>query len=106
MLEPFCAVLEQVWKTGGKMDAWNEYFDEQRWLDAFEATGVDPAFYAYRARSTDEILPWSMIDVGVRPEHFKRERDLAYSAATTPDCRTKCSGCGAKLLSDRRVCDE
>ena len=99
-------MIEAAWRNGAKLDAWNEYFNEQYWLDAFEETGIDPAFYVNRQRSDDELLPWSMIDIGVRQEHLKHERMLAYKGITTPDCREKCTGCGANSLSLRGRCDE
>ena len=37
-------------------------------MEAFEACGVDPAFYANRRRSFDEVLPWDHIDYGVKKE--------------------------------------
>ena len=44
-------VIEQVWKKGSRLDGWYEYFDPQRWYDAMEELGIDPAFYANRRRS-------------------------------------------------------
>lgn len=61
------AVLEEVWRDGGRLDSWSEYFSFQRWMDAFARTGVDPDFYARRERKREEILPWSMIDIGYIP---------------------------------------
>lgn len=98
--------IEEVWKTGGKMDSWSDYFVFQRWLDAFKNTGIDPDFYARRIRTGCEVLPWSMIDVGVRPEYLMREREQAYKSVITPDCRVRCMGCGANKLLPGGVCDE
>ena len=70
----------------------------------FEATGIDPAFYANRQWGFDEILPWDVIDCGVSKEFFRRERDRAYGEVTTPSCREKCSGCGANKLGGERTC--
>ncbi len=98
--------LEEVWRTGGKMDSWSDYFSFQRWMDAFAATGTDPDFYARRERTRCEVLPWSMIDVGVRPDYLWREREQAYKSVITPDCRVKCMGCGATKLIPGGVCDE
>ncbi len=97
-------VLELAWKNGAKLDAWSEYFDLNCYLDAMEACGLDPAFYANRERVLDECLPWSMLSVGVRPEHFIREREAAYQSRITPDCRVKCTGCGADKLTGG-LCD-
>ena len=99
-------VIEAAWRNGAKLDAWNEYFNEKYWLDAFEQVKINPDFYVNRQRDIDEILPWSMIDVGVYPEHLKHERELAYLGMITPDCREKCTGCGANSLILRGRCDE
>lgn len=97
--------LELACKEGFCFDAWDEYFDYDKWLDIFARTGIDPAFYANRAFGTDEILPWDVIDCGVSKEFFLRERQKAYGETTTPNCREKCSGCGAnKLGGVRAVC--
>ncbi len=91
-------VLEAVWRKGGHLDAWEEYFSLDRWLEAFDECGVDPAFYAYRRREKDELMPWGMISSGVTKEYLWREHENAVAGVTTPDCRTRCSGCGANKL--------
>ena len=98
--------IEEVWHRGGRLDAWSEYFDFDRWIDSIRAVGLDPDFYARRDRCYEEVLPWSMISVGVRQSYLWRERNQAYRSVITPDCRKQCMGCGAdKLLCDRK-CDE
>ncbi len=100
-------LLETVWRKGARLDSWSEYFDFERWMEAFAETGIDPDFYALRERSKDELLPWSMIDIGVHPAYLWREREQAYRSVITPDCRVKCMGCGANcLLPDGVFCDE
>ena len=91
-------VLETVWRKGGHLDAWEEFFSLDRWLEAFDECGVDPAFYAYRRREKDELMPWDMISSGVTKEYLWREHENAVSGVTTPDCRTRCNGCGANKL--------
>ncbi len=100
-------LLETVWRKGGRLDSWSEYFSFERWMEAFAETGIDPDFYALRERPKDELLPWSMIDIGVHPEYLWREREQAYRSVITPDCRVQCMGCGANcLLPDGVFCDE
>ena len=91
-------VLETAWRKGAKLDAWEEYFSLQRWLDAFDECGLDPTFYANRDRSRDEIMPWSMISSGVTESYLWREWERACEGVTTPDCRTHCNACGANRL--------
>ena len=98
--------IELVWRRGGRLDAWSDYFSVDRWMQAFADAGIDPAFYAQRERPSDEILPWDMIDVGVRKAHLAKEREKCYRSELSPDCRHQCAACGAaKLLKEVR-CDE
>ena len=98
-------VIEEVWRCGGRLEAWSDYFSFQRWMDALDKFGLSADFYACRERSTDEILPWDVIDVGVRKEHLKRERARCYASELSPDCRHACSACGALRLMEGGKCD-
>lgn len=98
-------VIEAVWRDGGRMEAWSDYFRFERWMRAFERCGLDPAFYASRERGEDEVLPWYRISMGVRKELLLRERHRAYEAQLSPDCRAACSACGAAALLTEGRCD-
>ena len=99
------AAIEEVWRQGGRLDAWSDYFSFSRWMNAFAACGIDPTFYANREIPTDEVLPWDHIDVGVRKAHLLHEREMAYSSALSPDCRHQCAACGAARLLKGGKCD-
>ena len=99
------AVIEEVWKNGGRLEAWSDYFSYQRWVDAFTKCGLDLDFYASRERGEEELLPWDMIDVGVRKAHLLHERQQGYDSALSPDCRKQCSACGAARLLKGGKCD-
>lgn len=96
--------IEEAWKHGARFDSWSEYFNLQRWLDAFTTCGIDPTFYANRSRGKDEILPWFTISDGVRDAYLWDEREKCYQAVVTPDCRTSCSHCGANRFCEGGVC--
>lgn len=98
-------VIEEVWRQGGRLDAWTDYFSFERWMRAFEKCGVDPAFYANREHPLDSVLPWDHIDVGVRKEHLLHEREMCYKSELSPDCRRQCSACGAARLLKGGRCD-
>ena len=98
-------VLAEAVKRGARLDGWDEYFKFDVWMEAFRTCGVDPAFYAQREYGKDEALPWQTIDVGVRQDFLWRERERAYRSETTPDCRQRCSGCGANHLEGGVICD-
>ncbi len=91
-------VLEEVYKKGAMFDSWGEYFNNDLWMEAFHTCGVDMDFYTVRERSLDEIFPWDFIDAGVSKEFLKREWLNAISEKVTPNCRQKCSGCGARVF--------
>lgn len=88
-------VLEEAHRRGCRFDGWSDCFSLEKWLEIFKDCGVDPAFYANRRRSFDEVLPWDHIDYGVTKSFLIRECQAAYKSATTPNCREKCSACGA-----------
>lgn len=90
-----CKVLEEAVLNGIHFDGWDECFSFEKWLDIFEKCNVDPSFYANRRRSFDEILPWDHINYGVTKEFLISECMKAYNNTTTPNCREKCSACGA-----------
>ena len=91
-------VLYTAWKSGCKMDGWDACFSLEKWMDAFAACGLDPAFYANRQRPLDEVFPWDHIGCGTTKEHLKREWERSRRAETTPACIDKCAGCGAASL--------
>jgi radical SAM superfamily enzyme YgiQ (UPF0313 family) len=95
-------VIYNAWRLGCRFDAWSEHFKFESWLKAFTEAGLDPAFYAYRERSPDEILPWSHIDACVSADFLKREFRRALEGRATPDCRADaCNECG---LEDTEIC--
>ncbi len=88
-------VILKAYEKGAIYDAWSESFDYNIWKEAFTETGVNIDFYTLRERSTDEILPWDFIDAGVKKKFLIREWEQAHKEIVTPNCRQKCSGCGA-----------
>lgn len=90
------SVIQKAYELGALYDAWSESFQYEIWKKAFAETGVDMEFYTLRERSTDEILPWDFIDAGVSKEFLIREWKQAKGETVTPNCRQRCSGCGAK----------
>ena len=94
-------VIAELCEKGIMLDAWDEFFDYDAWISAFEKCGIDPAFYTSRGFGLDEILPWDIIDIGVTKAFLRRERDKAYKGETTPSCAEKCSGCGANKLGGK-----
>lgn len=87
-------VLERAFEAGCNLDGWSEHFRFDLWMKAFADCGIDPGFYANRARERGEVLPWSFIDAGVSEAFLLSELARAEEAAVTPDCREGCNSCG------------
>lgn len=97
-------VIELAWKKGCKFDSWDDQFRYDKWMEAFEEAGIDPAFYANRRRDYDEILPWDHLDYGISKTFLISENKKAHESVTTPHCRIKCAGCGSNKLNGGK-CD-
>lgn len=89
------SVIEIAHKKGCRFDGWDECFDFDKWLEAFNEAGIEPEFHANRRRSFDEILPWDHLDYAISKEFLISENKAAKKENTTPNCRQKCSNCGA-----------
>lgn len=98
-------VLEEIWKNGGKLESWTEYFSYDRWMDAMDKVGLDKEFYTTRERSSDEAFPWDFADTGVRKSFLRKEYEKALESTLSPDCRKQCTGCGANCFLEGGVCD-
>jgi radical SAM family uncharacterized protein len=100
------AVIEQVWRDGGRFDGWSEYFSYDRWVAATEValagSTVDLDWYTTREREYDEVLPWDHLDSGLDKDWLWADWEDAVSSgdpnAEIPeveDCRwTPCYDCG------------
>ena len=88
-------VILEAYRRGALFDSWTEYWDYEKWLQAFDATGIDMDFYTMRQRGENEIFPWDFIDCGVTKQFLQKEWQKALKGEVTANCREKCSGCGA-----------
>ncbi len=88
-------VLVAAWQKGQTFSAWDDRFDNAVWQQCFQEAGLDPDFYAGRARGQDEQLPWDHIDIGVSRRFLQREYEKALAGEQTPECRVACTACGA-----------
>jgi radical SAM family uncharacterized protein len=89
------AVIEQVWREGGRFDGWSEHFSFARWMTAAETVGVDVAWYTTRERDGDEVLPWDHLDSGLDKQWLWDDWQDALGEFEQDDCRwTPCFDCG------------
>jgi len=87
-------VVYQAWKRGAKFDAWKEHFRFDLWQQAFEAVGLEPAFYTHRERPIDETFPWEHISTSVRKKFLTEDYLWSLQGKTRVDCRERCFACG------------
>ena len=98
------AIIERVWRDGGRFDGWSEHFSFERWVacaeEALAGTGVDLDWYTTRERPYDEVLPWDHLDSGLDKDWLWSDWEDALAAADgadieVEDCRwTPCYDCG------------
>jgi radical SAM superfamily enzyme YgiQ (UPF0313 family) len=55
----------------------------QNWRAAVADTGVDADFFVFRDRSRDAMLPWDIIDGGMKASFYRSELDKALRAEWT-----------------------
>ena len=92
-------VILDAYKLGCTFDSWDDRFNFDAWLEAFEKNSIDPDFYTRRKRPFEEVLPWDHLDFGVSRKFLENENKKAYENKTTPHCRIKGAGCGANKLN-------
>ena len=90
-------VILAAYKKGCIYDAWSEFFQSEKWEEAFLEAGLSIDFYL-REREEDELFPWDFIDIGVTKDFLLREWHKAKKEEVTPNCRVKCQGCGASVF--------
>ena len=95
------AVIEQVWRDGGRFDGWSEHFSFDRWMAAAGAalagTGVDVDWFTTREREYGEVLPWDHLDSGLDKDWLWADWEDALDpdSIDVEDCRwTPCYDCG------------
>ena len=87
-------VLEEAWRRGARFDGWGETFSLSRWLEAFDAAGIDPQSFL-GDRKENQAFPWDHISLGVSRKFLWEERRRAHAEELTRDCtRFGCAGCG------------
>lgn len=96
-------VLLSAHEKGSKLEAWDEHFNYERWLECLAENGLTAEEYTGK-RDIDSVLPWEVVDIGVTKTFFKKEREKAYAEQTTPSCKIKCAGCGITRICKGDVC--
>ncbi len=104
------AVIEEVWRDGGRFDGWSEHFSYDRWVGACEraldGTGVDLDWYTVRERDYDEVLPWDHLDSGLDKDWLWADWEDALTIAADPDSLPEVDDCRWTPCYDCGVCPE
>ena len=88
-------VLVEAHRNGCQLDGWDEFFNWDGWLKAFDFCGIDLK-KELGEREFHEELPWDFIKGVVSKEFLLREYQKAKRQEWTPDCRiVGCHRCGA-----------
>ncbi|MDP9318186.1 MAG: TIGR03960 family B12-binding radical SAM protein [Actinomycetota bacterium] len=93
------AVIEEVWRDGGRFDGWSEHFSYDRWVAASQRAladePVDLDWYTVRERDFAEVLPWDHLDSGLDRDWLWEDWQDALNEVEVDDCRwTPCFDCG------------
>ncbi len=96
------SAIVKAYELGCVFDSWSENFYYDRWMSAFEQSGVDYQKFL-DGFAEDEELPWDIVDNGVTKSYLLNERHKAYDGQCTPNCLSKCNGCGANRLERCRI---
>ncbi len=104
------AVIEAVWRDGGRFDGWSEHFSYDRWVaaceQALDGTGVDLDWYTVRERDYDEVLPWDHLDSGLDKDWLWSDWEDALQVAADPDSLPEVDDCRWTPCYDCGVCPE
>jgi radical SAM family uncharacterized protein len=87
-------VIHAAWRRGARFDAWNDQHKAGTWAEAFAECGLDPAFYTYRQRRTDEVFPWDHISAALRKNFLFQDFRQSLEGQIRVDCRLNCFACG------------
>jgi len=72
------------------------------WTRALRFSNINPDFFVYRPKGTDERLPWDFIDNGISKKHLIREYRLALKGELSEICHVgECRRCGVCTGPDR-----
>ncbi|MFW5806541.1 MAG: TIGR03936 family radical SAM-associated protein [Spirochaetota bacterium] len=104
-------LIEDGWRRGCRLDAWEEYLDRDAWQAAFAAasSSAGPSDGAagtfpeapLRSRDIEERLPWQIVSTGVATAALQREYERSQhgelTAQCAPNCDHPCGVCDSRI---------
>ncbi len=93
-------IILKAYRRGARLDAWDDYFKKEAWLEAFEdartTMGFDPSEEFLRYREPDTSLTWKDIDILVSKAYLEKETRRSADSLLTAGCREECDHqCGS-----------
>lgn len=84
-------VIERAWRMGARFDGWDEHFNYDLWMKAFQTENLDPAEtlgdLPVRAADGSFVqLPWDHIDSLVEKKFLAIEYEKGIKAKIAPPC--------------------
>ena len=89
-----CNYIEKLYENGCYLDAWDENFDKDKWYSIAKECGLSLGELSQKTYSTEDVLPWDFINVGIKKDWFINEYNKAMQSKSSVPCETKCSNCG------------
>ena len=91
-----------VW--GAIYDSWSDQFDNDKWMQAFENTGIDIGFYNLRERYEDEVFPWDFIDIGVTKKILEKRMGQSYERRSNTELQNAVFRLWCRKMGRRCLC--
>ncbi len=89
-------MIERAYANGCRLDAWQEHFKKDVWLEAIEEEGIDVTSILYTPYDLEHDLPWDSISMRVSKQFMKQEWLRAENRELTPVCLEDCiNPCGS-----------
>ena len=84
-------LCEQAWKSGSRLDPWNEYINKEKWQEILNAN-QDYINFVFSCKYKE--LPWTCINSCVTDGYLKNEFEKTKKHTRTLSCKDECSNCG------------
>jgi hypothetical protein len=98
-------LLLDAYARGASFDAWDDLFNKDAWLEALDASALDPKLLLGE-KDFDAILPWKDVKLRVSTAYLKREALKARESVMTPICAEGCADNCASCSDELRAPDK
>ena len=96
--ERMAALIEQAYREGCRLDAWDEHLDREGWRKAIDSMPFPVDQWMFTEHDPGEPLPWDSVSMRVSKAYLRSEWELAKEAVLTKrcveNCHLPCGVCG------------